>query len=488
MAGSLPAAVEAERDAVLRTWCLRETAPWQARRVSRAATLREFERRNDTEKMEYLFHIRAGSVTVATKPPKTVFEVPIWRPPLYRRFLGEVVSRFCPDLDTVLLLSTRDGELGRQNVPVFAFQKPIGSNNILLPDVDFLEFDFYESNPQFRDPFSYAEKSATATFVGATSGGPVTAQAIRTGALPRLRAAAFFKDRPEVAFRLPKIVHASDEARQMLAAMGYAGEALVPWHDQFRHRFIISIDGFGATCSRLPIALRSQSVLLKYASRHLLHYFDTLQPWRHFVPIEHDSEVLDVIRIEQNSPGSFAEMVREANAFAATYLSREAAMRYTAMLLRAYDASLGDESQATEPGLRILAHIGWRGDEWFEDGDWIDVSISGRSDAGIEGLSLEPSGKAHCGGLEYAVFAEDGSQTAASAGAFCGSRGNQLRLSGFLARTIGQLADHFECEYTASFADGRREGPSRQGVACGRPGGPPLTGLRVRLAPVSGRE
>jgi hypothetical protein len=64
----------------------------------------------------------------------------------------------------------------------------------------------------------FAEKSATAIFVGSTTGhrGPITVDAVRKLAFPRLRSAVFFKDNPLVDFRLARILQSTPEAEQVL--------------------------------------------------------------------------------------------------------------------------------------------------------------------------------------------------------------------------------------------------------------------------------
>jgi hypothetical protein len=90
------------------------------------------------------------------------------------------------------------------------------------------------------------------------------------------------------------------------------------------------MDGWGATCSRIPITLRSNSVLLKYQSQHLLYYFDALIPWLHYIPIAFDDEVTCILRVEEHYLGISSAIVQSANAFADAFLTREQAMKYTA--------------------------------------------------------------------------------------------------------------------------------------------------------------
>ena len=287
--------------------------------------------------MAFHFRIENGRVSIAEKAPATPDKVPIWRPPLYQKFLTHVVESFCPDLTTDLLVHVGDGGLGNERVPILAFQKPHDTNPLLLPDVDLLEADFFEGPHTFDDQLVFFEKDTSAVFVGATSGMRIDEDVVRYLRLPRLRSAMFFKDNPRVDFRLPVLDNVvSDGAREMLVRMGFGLGNRLTYEEQLRHKFIISMDGFGATCSRVATSLMSNSVLLKYDSPHRLFYFHGLKEWIHYVPISEDRDVLTVIRMEEENRGLFALIAQQGQDFFRTYLVRSAAARYTALLLGLY--------------------------------------------------------------------------------------------------------------------------------------------------------
>ncbi len=472
-------------------WCLRECAHWQAAGTNPAQAGDIFRQRHENNPMAFLFQIRAGQVTIADKAPATPDRVPVWRPPLYLRFLNDVVSRFCPDLETELLINVGDGGIIRETIPVFAFQKPVGSNALLLPDVDFLEFDFYQNKPQFADDLPYETKSCAAIFVGSASGGRLEKADVLGRTLPRLRSGVFFKDNPRVDFLLPILPRSiSAEARAEMEKLGFGDGRKVSYQEQFKRKFIISMDGWGATCSRLPIALRSNSVLLKYDSRHLLHYFDAMIPWVHYIPIAADEAVDDIIRAEAASPGTFAAIARQGQAFAHTYLSRETAMRYTARLLRGYAACFAapppppvtlSAPAAEPPPLHIVLHVGFRGDVVARPGIWAGGAGAGQS---IEGFAIHLPETLPADEIAYLAVNADGScSEAVQGGAYCGTRGRRTPIHGIAMRTEGALARHWHCEYTARFADGSEAGPVRQGSLCKSGSFAMLTGVRIRLVP-----
>jgi hypothetical protein len=261
----------------------------------------------------------------------------------YRRLLTEAMALHRPSRAITIGLFIGD-QLGFEPpVPVLAFQKPRGSRQVLLPDWDFLRHDHYR-DATFHDPIPFADKRDKAGFVGATSGLPrITLEDVQQLRLPRLRAAVAFRESPLVDFRLPRIVQAaSAEVEAAIRALGLDDRA-AGWPEMFAYRYLLSMDGNGACCSRVAVALRSNGVLVKYDSPHLLHYFDRLVPWRHYIPVAADAEVPRAMALCAATPG-LAESIAEAGrAFHAETLTPETLLAYTAELLAAYaQACRGD--------------------------------------------------------------------------------------------------------------------------------------------------
>jgi len=230
--------------------------------------------------------------------------------------------------------------------PLFCFQRTTAQTYPMLPDIDLLESDFL-ANPAFRDTIPYREKSDRAVFAGSTTGGTITEQVARDLSLPRLRAAAYFLGNPKVDFRLPHIVQAaSTEAIEILARQPFCQAPRLQWAEQFHAKFLLSMDGNGATCSRVAVALGSNSVLMKYASDHLLYYFPALEPWQHYLPIDNDADVERLIDAETADPGRFEPVTQAARAFAGRYINAACAIEYTANLLIGYADIMAAQSAA----------------------------------------------------------------------------------------------------------------------------------------------
>jgi len=404
-------------------------------------------------------------------------------------------------VDTRFALNVRDEVPEIVRAPIFGVQKPAGSDVVLLPVIDFLVCDFYIYE-NFDDPFTYDQKSTSAIFVGSTTGCLYTEEIVRSLAAPRLRAAVYFKNKPRVHFLLPQITQCnSKETEELLRKMGFGNGPRIPWKSQMAHKFIISMDGNGATCSRVVIALKSNSVLLKYNSPHRLYYFSHLIPWQHYIPIETDRAVESIVQMDLDCPGLFRFIADEGCAFAERYLTKEAVTRYAAELIRFYAEMFSpaavvvpskaveanaplhrDKGDDTMPlsGFRYMGHVENRGDTWAQGGEWLGETGSKRW---IEGIMLP--GIKDGAGVSYQAVLQDGSLTdPIHHGEFCGSRGRHLPICGFRIILDGNAAKELQCAYSATFVDGSIVGPVQAGQVCRAKTLAPLESFQIELQPI----
>jgi len=336
-----PLAPETETDAVLHAWAMREVAPWQLGPVRQAEAEAVFKRLNDTHHLMALYRFSGGNVTLAAKPPAAAHDTGIaHRAALYLSYFQSVAALLPPGFETNICMGLGDMLPVPPTVPLFCFQKERGARSLLVPDIDFLVSNFYEAE-SFIDTNPYMQKSANAVFAGGTTGGMIDVETARNLSTPRLRAAGYFNGNPRVDFRLPGITQVrSPEAQAILEVLPFCQKPRLPWPQQFRSRFVISMDGNGATCSRVVVALQSNSVLLKYDSDHVLYYFGGLQPWLHYVPVAADSDIEKILDLDAHDPAFFEQIAAAGRRFARTYLNRPATHRYTAALLQLYAAAL----------------------------------------------------------------------------------------------------------------------------------------------------
>jgi hypothetical protein len=501
-------------------FCLKEIAPWLGRPLNATDLEAGLAYYNSTHRSVFLLAIEQGRVRLLAKPgfrvreefndssaaveddAGLVYKEEFIRAEMYRGFFEHVLAFFQLPLDATLAIDVNDDPVQHVSVPIFAFQKRRGSNTLLVPDVDFLHNRFYLP-AEYRDTIPYRDKTPTAVFAGSTTGGrTITEDDVRSLSIPRLRSAVFFKDKGAVDFRLPRIVQcASRETEQMIEALGF-GVGRCSWAQQFSHRLILSMDGNGATCSRVAISLNSNSALLKYDSPHQLYYFNELVPWRHFIPVSSDAEVLDVVEAERRRPGAFQAIAEEGRALARTYLSWRGVAAYTAALLATYAehvretgprlwtrwhddtvSSLLDRC-ATVPDVEVEveveagAHIQGLGDVWAWPGEWVGGRGAGRA---IEAVVIAPGRPLGYEDVEYRVVLADGALSEwARGGELCGTRGRNAPLQGLCVRLSASAEASYDCAYRASFIGNLIPTSSRAGGVCAG-GGAPLEAFRIEI-------
>lgn len=322
-------------------WVSRELAPWRKDELRGSSLITELHRVANSHPTIFLIRVEHGSAHV--EPKATSLESfssgTIHRVRLYEKYFSQVVKDH--DIWGSGLVAVQIDDLGPHlwSVPIFAFQKRRGSNLILMPDVDLIEHDLL-TTARFRDQLSFDEKESRASFVGSTTGLPFhTASHVAALRNPRLRSAVFFKNNPKVSFTLPNIVQYDlPETRAMIEALEVGG-GLGEWSEQFRSRYLISMDGNGATCSRLVIALASNSVPLKYNSPHLLYFFYGLHAWTHYIPIVEDNDVNAILEELPRHEHLHRALAMNSALFAENYLNRASVEFYLARLLSEYLAA-----------------------------------------------------------------------------------------------------------------------------------------------------
>lgn len=472
----------------LRNWVQAELMPWRFFPPENQDFDKIVRQSVDEDPSVFRFTLHDGIVAFHEKPPEQYLaqlpSVDVYnnlrtRGFQYQVFLQAVVAAFGIVGNTELAIDLDDLADRTSAGPVFCFQKVSGARSILIPDVDMLE-DFYLSAAS-DDGFAYDEKIDAAIFVGSTTGQLyITRTIVEQLAHQRLRSAVYFKDQPDVRFELPGIVQCDGpETEAMIRALGL-GSVATSWAEQFSYRYLMSIDGNGATCSRVAIALKSNSVLMRYHSINDLYYFRGLQAWKHYVPLNRDADVIDNIALLRRSPALSREIAHASREFYRTRLSRVAVMRYMAELLNAYIARFGKPIAvaADDPIFAIdsFGHISGKGDVWSQPNGWLLAGDGGW----IEGIGLIPGPEIAPSDLSYWAIDVDGTELdLVQPWTLAGSRGQSRALRGFRIDLHGDAAARFELRYEARFLDGTRSGPLPGGTVCVAASGSPLVALRL---------
>ncbi|WDF72762.1 glycosyl transferase family 90 [Novosphingobium sp. KACC 22771] len=446
---------------------------WIARNPGYAYSEQIFLQLNETRKDIFVYKFFDGGVELLPKPgvdwdqPLGMHVRAPWYLHLFRMVLAEGNFLF----EGTLAMSLEDLAEESKDFPIFSFQKKFGSNLILLPDIDTLQFNFYEDAQD--DTRQYDDKSSSGIFIGATTGMAHSEESVAALVSQRLRSGVFFRDKPEVEFRLPMICQClTPEAHQAIEALGF-GVGPGDWAEQFEHKFLLTMDGNGATCSRVVIGLKSNSVPIKYLSPHQLYYFDALRPWYHYIPAYKDEDVLNVIHAERQRPGMFRHIARHGQKFYADFLSRKPTLAYTGQLLNAYFSCFAREARTfSKLKLTAIGHLANLGDVTFSDGEWIGAPGSGRA---LEGFQIDAPPQV---ALRYRIVDETGKRSPWSeACSFVGERGVALRLTGFAIESSTSA----ECVYYGHFLDGQEIGPVANGALCQSPTNAPLEAIRIEI-------
>ncbi|UHC19525.1 glycosyltransferase family 90 protein [Methylobacterium currus] len=312
-----------------------QLAPWRGYGVvfDNYRQALDFENRHSPS--TFIYEITGGSVRIVPKS-QPVPEVFTLRAGQFESIFRDMLSIYPNPGDLSFAVDVNDEARERTAYPVFSFQKQFGDRNILLPDFEFVVTDYLTKIAYDGTP--YEDKTNKASFAGSTTGKHlITLSDIRDVTVPRIRAAKYFRGRSDVDFRLPAIVQCTPEAEQALIQDGF-GHGVMGWDEAYTSKFIISMDGNGATCSRPAIIMRSRSVLFKYNSNHVLFWSNQAKPWTHYIPIQNDDDVLRIIQLEKEENNRFHYIAAASTAFAEELLGKDAILQYTSGLLREFSA------------------------------------------------------------------------------------------------------------------------------------------------------
>jgi FkbM family methyltransferase len=304
-------------------------------RTSDEEIISQFDCWNSDDIGKVLITLDQGRVYLhSKKPDQNMGDVMLARLDWYLELFHEVASRN-PGLRTTFAVSLWD-EVSREEVPLFGYQKNRHERGLLLPDVDLLANRSFGPG-SYDDGTPYDQKVNKAVFVGSTTGGGlITSENLDASPPARVRSALFFKGNKDVIFELPIIAQCdSSKTEASIRALGL-GDEIRHWEWQLQNRFILSMDGNGATCSRVAIALKSNSVLCKYYSPHELYYFALMIPWVHYIPVAEDADVEVILEMERKRPGRFKEVAENGSKFFREYLVRDSVVHYTGALLNEY--------------------------------------------------------------------------------------------------------------------------------------------------------
>ncbi|WP_267389709.1 glycosyl transferase family 90 [Sphingomonas sp. GC_Shp_3] len=331
-----------KKDDLTDVWCENQLSYWKEKAPLSREFGDTFAYLNSTTTSVFIFDFNENSVSLREKPSEHfsephlgVFRDSLQRAEAYLEFFQGLVAGGMR-ISAPVAFDVYDLSSYGETAPVFSFQKPVGSHSILMPDIDFLWRKWYEGS---RGEKPWSRKLPTAVFAGSSTGGNLlTLEDVRHAKAPRLAWATAALDNPFVDFRICSAVQCdTPETVSELKSQPYF-HPFMSWDEQLMSRYILSIDGNGATCSRVVYTLKSKSMLFKVNSTHKLYYFDGLKAYEHYIPIEDISDIEKNIRHVEDGIISSKKIVKSANIFYENYLTRKGVERYTRKLLELYSS------------------------------------------------------------------------------------------------------------------------------------------------------
>lgn len=322
----------------LRLLAAHQLSHWRS--ISKPLPLYDFERLNNEIPHISIFEIRDGLVKCWKKPTKLDKQLQ-FRSDAYQAFIQTVLNERRCAINTTLAYVLNDRHIFKETIPVFGYQKRNFDTTIMLPDIEFLQYDFYQDGI-YADALPFQLKRAAGLFVGGTSGaGIISKRKVVERQVPRINSALFFRDKEDVDFFIAKIGQIDgEETKQAILDLDLAGRPM-RWPDHYEYKFHLSMDGNGATCSRVVLSLKSNSVLIKYTSEWGLFFFPLLRAGEHFIEVRSDQDVLSLISLEKQHPGYWSHIAKSGQDFYRTYLTRERLIDYSSYVLKEYAECFG---------------------------------------------------------------------------------------------------------------------------------------------------
>ena len=121
----------------------------------------------------------------------------------------------------------------------------------------------------------------------------------------------------------------------------------ISFFDFFKHKYQINIDGTVAAY-RLPYLLVGDSVVLKQDSIYYEHFYNELQPWKHYIPVKSNlSDLLEKLKWAKEHDAEAKKIAKAGQEFARNNLMGDDIFCYYFKLFQGY-ANL----QVSEPQIR----------------------------------------------------------------------------------------------------------------------------------------
>jgi len=159
----------------------------------------------------------------------------------------------------------------------------------------------------------------------------------------------------ELAQKYPDAINASITAffffRDEEARLGKT--PYISFFDFFDHKYQMNIDGTVAAY-RLPYLLAGSGLVFKQESSYYEHFYSSLEPWVHYVPVASDlSDIMDRIEWARNNDDKARQIVKNAQKFAEDHLMPQQVLCYHAQMLSRWARIIKNKVQLGEGMERV---------------------------------------------------------------------------------------------------------------------------------------
>lgn len=211
---------------------------------------------------------------------------------------------------------------------VLAFGRNKDANTALLAD-PYLVSGYANNMLGEPDVIPWASKASKVVFAGSTTGNMDPTQNIR------VKACVWALDHPdETDFRITSVVQMNPfVAQRSFPQMKDTIAPHMSQHSQFRNQFVANIVGNTACWSRVPMILKSKSVMFHVPHDDVTWYSSLIKANEHYVACDTFEEFLTNRVKYTNLPMECARISCNANLLADTYMHTQIADVYTTSLL-----------------------------------------------------------------------------------------------------------------------------------------------------------
>lgn len=228
----------------------------------------------------------------------------------------------------------------RFQYPILCFSKHRESNCVCIPDtfsVSENKVNLMKKIEKANKLFPWGKKANTAFWKGAPNGLDRYGDKWRDN--PRARIVLFSIDHPDLVFaRLDDIRGCSYVCQEMKDLYELLCYGHISPSESCKYKYLIDIDGNGATFHRYQWILRSNCVPIKQEDGDVQWFHSGLQPYIHYVPYKKDcSNLVETISWLRENDDSAEAIAQAGRQFALQYLDMNTTYLYLYHVLKEYN-------------------------------------------------------------------------------------------------------------------------------------------------------